>query len=209
MLSITAGGVGIGKTNPAEMLDVQGNTTINGDITLSTGKSIKNGGDTSIRLGFNNNASTWIRGNASGASSIVDFLNSSSTQVAYITGVGNLFISGFLFENSDKRIKTNINTLNSSNSLSNVLILNPVHYNRVEDNKKRVGLIANEVLDVFPELVNKNDYVYHDTSNNINVDVPDCLNMNYTGLIPYLISSIQELNKKIEFLEKNKKDKDQ
>jgi len=121
---------------------------------------------------------------------------------------GNVWIGGTLTQNSDIRIKNNINTLNSSYSLSNVLNLNPVHYNRVEDNIERVGLIANEVLDVFPELVNKNDYAYHDTSNNIKVDVPDCLNMDYVGLIPYLISSIQELNKKIEFLEKNKKDKD-
>ena len=89
---------------------------------------------------------------------------------------------------SDVRIKTVHSTL--ENNLSKLENITPIYYsfNNFDDDRNRIGLIAQEVQQHFPELVNvdpKTDY----------------LTLDYTGLIPVLLGAIKELKHKVETLE--------
>jgi hypothetical protein len=80
---------------------------------------------------------------------------------------------------SDRRIKENIKTID--NALDKVLSLRGVYYNKIDDpNKQRqVGYIAQEVLDVVPELV-----VYSEEL--------DIYNMNYAPMVSMLTEATKE-----------------
>jgi hypothetical protein len=88
---------------------------------------------------------------------------------------------------SDRRIKENIKTID--NALDKVLSLRGVYYNKIDDpNKERcVGYIAQEVLEVVPELV-----VYSEEL--------DMYNMNYAPMVGMLTEAIKEQQAQIEEL---------
>lgn len=83
---------------------------------------------------------------------------------------------------SDKRLKQKIKPM--STSLDRVLSLKPVSYEfKKRKGEKRFGLVAQDVLKVYPELVSKAD--------------DGMLSIDYVALIPMLITSIQELRAQI------------
>ena len=104
---------------------------------------------------------------------------------------GDAWLSGTLTEASDKRLKKNIVPLSSS--LAGILALNGYNYdwkNPLSSTDLQTGVIAQEVLEVFPELVVTDKEYY---------------SVNYTGLIPHLIEGtktqqalIDEQQKEIE-----------
>ena len=82
---------------------------------------------------------------------------------------------------SDRRAKKNIDS--SNYGLQDVLQLNPVMYNWKKENDndaKTIGLIAQEILDVIPEVVRVPD------------NEEDLMGVKYSELIPVLIKAIQE-----------------
>ena len=85
--------------------------------------------------------------------------------------LGNLNI------NSDARLKSNIISLGST--LAKVLTIDGKSYtmNRDKNNKTNIGVLAQDVQKVFPELVSESN---------------DILSVNYQGLIPVLINAIKE-----------------
>ena len=97
---------------------------------------------------------------------------------------------GTYYRLSDRNQKENINGLQYG--LSEVLRLNPVTHTWLysDSTTPSIGLIAQEVEEVLKELVN--------TTMDGDREVKA---LDYNGLIPVLIKSIQELNKKIEILE--------
>ena len=84
---------------------------------------------------------------------------------------GDLVVTGEVTAYSDKRLKTDIH------SLDNRGLLNPVVYTK--DNKKQIGFIAQEVQEVYPELVSE--------------DVNGYLSLNYQQLTAVLSSQINDL----------------
>ena len=88
---------------------------------------------------------------------------------------------------SDRRIKENIKTID--NALDKVLSLRGVYYNKIDDpNKERcVGYIAQEVMEVVPELV-----VYSEEL--------DMYNMNYGPMVAMLTEAVKEQQAQIEEL---------
>ena len=88
-------------------------------------------------------------------------------------------------QNSDKRLKENIKTI-SQNDKDKVLQLVPKTYNMINDENKikRYGLIAQEVEELYPELVTTN------STDGMKL-------MNYVELIPLLLEQIKELKKSI------------
>jgi hypothetical protein len=90
---------------------------------------------------------------------------------------------------SDSRLKENIEPL--SVGLLEVLQLNPVTYNFKSDDTKanQVGLIAQEVLEIIPEVVG----VPIDETNG-------SYGINYAGLTPILVKAIQELKAELDAL---------
>ena len=97
---------------------------------------------------------------------------------------------GTYYRLSDRNQKENIKGLEYG--LDEVLRLNPVTHTWLFSNstKPSIGLIAQEVEEVLKELVN--------TSMDGDKEIKA---LDYNGLIPVLIKSIHELNKKIEILE--------
>jgi hypothetical protein len=106
------------------------------------------------------------------------------------SGVGVVKTSGSQSwaAHSDSRIK-NIHSV-MENNLSKLESISPVYYsfNYFEDNRNRIGLIAQEVQEHFPELVDTDPKT-------------DNLILDYTGLIPVLLGAIKELKNKVEDLE--------
>lgn len=91
----------------------------------------------------------------------------------------------YTFSNiSDGRLKENIVTVDSA--LDKVLQLRGVYYNWIIDteNKKHIGLIAQETAAVCPEVVN-----YHDET--------DTYSVNYSELSGLFVESTKELNQKL------------
>lgn len=96
------------------------------------------------------------------------------------------FIASSITESSSITLKENINPL--INTLDKILQLNPVTYDRKNSlNKNEVGLIAEEVNKVIPNLVSK------DSEGKMQ-------GINYTRLSVYLIDAVKTLAKEIEEL---------
>lgn len=95
---------------------------------------------------------------------------------------------------SDARLKSNITPIDIG--LHEILELYPVTFNWKNDSNESLhyGLIAQEVEKVIPNAVIRSDIVTNDT--------PDGqMFLKYEEIIPILIKSIQELNKKVELIE--------
>jgi hypothetical protein len=99
-----------------------------------------------------------------------------------IFGNGNATLTGFLTQNSDKKLKKNISPI--TNALSSLCHLNGYTYRWISEHKDTMlqsGLIAQEVETVLPHLTSKQD--------------DGMLSVNYVGLIPYMIEGIKTLKK--------------
>ena len=87
---------------------------------------------------------------------------------------------------SDVRKKTNIKTI--ENSLSKVNKLRGVEFNKISNNKKSIGVIAQEIEKIIPEVVHTDENGYKSVAYG-----------NITGL---LIEAVKELKQEIEELKK-------
>jgi hypothetical protein len=77
-----------------------------------------------------------------------------STVPAYALDVaGTIRATGDVIAYSDARVKENVLTL--ENSLELVKKLRGVSYNKIGESEKKVGVIAQEVLEVLPEVVSQ------------------------------------------------------
>jgi hypothetical protein len=98
------------------------------------------------------------------------------------TTVSNdLTVNGDVVVSSDARIKSNIVSLGST--LSRLLLIDGKSYTMTKDGKQKIGVLAQEIKQVFPELVSEDDN--------------EMLAVNYQGLVPVLINAIKEQNNKI------------
>ncbi|MEO9870417.1 tail fiber domain-containing protein [Ekhidna sp.] len=91
-------------------------------------------------------------------------------------------------QTSDRRLKKNIQSLEKP--LENVLKLRGVSYqwkDEFKSQRNQIGVIAQEVEEVYPEFVHTND--------------EGMKAVNYAQMTPVLIGAIKELNKKVEKLE--------
>jgi hypothetical protein len=67
------------------------------------------------------------------------------------TSNGAFTAAGTLTSNSDSRLKTNVSTI--ENALEKALALRGVMYDRISNGKREMGMIAQEVEAIIPELV--------------------------------------------------------
>ena len=121
---------------------------------------------------------------------------------------GDVFSAGSYLP-SDRRLKTDIRTVNSSLERIQRLKVKSYHYHKhlMEfinlDDREQTGLIAQEVEEIFPELIKE---VRHSTLSPEEIITGatdkqiDFKSINYIGLIPHLIKSIQEQQKQINRL---------
>jgi hypothetical protein len=126
-------------------------------------------------------------------------------QVQYdgeVVSAGNITAFGTSFMNvSDKRLKKNIHTI--SESIDRILELRPTEFVWKESEKQDVGFIAQEVEEIIPEVVETSrGFLNTDEEED---DIKDMKTVSYTKLVPYLVDTIQVMDKRIKELEKKVK----
>ena len=115
--------------------------------------------------------------------------STSDTDAITIANSGNVTfgqdvtVSGDVVISSDARLKSNIVSLGAT--LSKLLHIDGKSYEM--KGKQKIGLLAQEIQEVFPELVTE--------------DQNEMLSVNYQGLVPVLINAIKEQEDKISRLE--------
>lgn len=125
------------------------------------------------------------------------------TYAGYFTGdmkVTGTITAATVSTTSDERLKENIQSVSSLSLTDGLRSLRPVAFNYKVDTtlfsydeeaqemrNTHYGLIAQEVRQIYPDIVYENQDGY--------------LSINYTELIPLLIQSVQELTAKVESLE--------
>jgi hypothetical protein len=104
------------------------------------------------------------------------------------TITGNLTVTGTITESSSIKLKENVET--SEGNLEKVVNLRPVTYNKIGSETTELGLIAEEVAEVYPE------FVQYDEDG-------DPIGVHYSRLTAALIGAVKQLTKRIETLENN------
>ena len=113
------------------------------------------------------------------------YVPDNSVRMTFDTG-GTLTLSNRLVELSSIRYKTNVESLTPA--LDKVLQLRPVYYTKIGGTgSTEIGLIAEEVAEIYPELIKYNDAGQVD-------------GINYTRIAPILIKTIQEQHEIIKKL---------
>jgi hypothetical protein len=102
---------------------------------------------------------------------------------------GSATLAGDLTVDSDARLKANITSL--GNTLSKLLLIDGKSYTlKSDESVEKIGLLAQEIQKIFPELVKQAG------------DDEGTLSVNYQGLIPILINAIKEQQEQIKHLKK-------
>jgi hypothetical protein len=193
MTVLKNGKVGIGRTDPSYLLDVNDTVRV-ASFRMETGAT--NG--YVLKTDASGNA-TWqpditgidydwnIVGN--NLMSAVPGFVGIRMYPSYPLDVNGPIRCQYVYEISDKRFKKNINTISSA--LEKVLKIRGANYeyktNEFADKGfsegKNYGFIAQELKEVLPELVKQDDEGYY--------------SVNYSGVIPVLVEAIKEQQKEI------------
>ena len=105
---------------------------------------------------------------------------------------------------SSKHLKTNIEPITTEEA-EKVLQLNPVSFDYINEDKDKRGLIAEEVMKVFPQCVsipegyNEDSFIYDD-SKTFCENASNVPSIDYSSFVPYLIKMIQIQQAEIEEL---------
>lgn len=163
-------------------------TNIRGNASVSAPSTSDHSLGTRITL-YDSTATAWY---AIGIESDTMWFNSDNQYKWYVDAVqrmildssGNLTASGNITAQSDRKAKKNILTI--ENALKKVLNLRGVKYNKIEDNSAGIGVIAQEVEEIIPEVV---------------MDGKDGFkSVAYGNMVGLLIEAIKEQQKQIDEL---------
>ena len=173
------GNVGIGTTFPGAKLHVA-----NGEIRVGSLEELSDGG--SFLLQLNSNFAPLTNGNRN--------LGNSSYRW------NTLYATNGSINTSDARDKKNIQPLQYG--INEVMQLEPVRYEwkAFLYNGEKLGLLAQDVLDVIPEVVVTHDYEINEDETHTLVEM-DRMGMYYSDLIPVLVKAIQDQQGLIDSLE--------
>jgi hypothetical protein len=154
-------------------------------ITMFTGglaAFTANDTTTLVRLGGANAYITNSTGNFISSNTLIGPGSVSTGYRLYVNGT--IYATGDITALSDISVKDNIMTI--TNALDTVSNLRGVSYTVKETGEGKIGLIAQEVKKVLPEVVVEN-------SDNIGIA--------YQNIVAVLIEAVKELKKKVEDLE--------
>lgn len=119
---------------------------------------------------------------------VLRFMESSNIKVSMDIS-GNLYATGNVGAYSDIKIKTNIKTID--NALTKVEMLRGVEYNRIDNGDRQIGVIAQEIQKVIPEVI-----ISTKDSNG-----EELLAVSYGNIVAVLIEATKELSEKVKLLE--------
>ena len=191
-------GVDITGELQCDSLDVDGNSNLAGDVDF-VGDTYSAVWDKSAnRLKFNDNAYIAL---GTGADATL-YVNGSHAYFDLHAGIGNFYIrdgttTRFTFDDggdftatgnvtaySDVTLKENIETI--PNALDKVLRLRGVEYDRIDREEHQIGVIAQEIEEVIPEVVITNEEGIKSVA--------------YGNLVGLLIESVKELKAEVNDL---------
>jgi hypothetical protein len=192
------GKVGIGTSSPQGLgLHIKSSSTASGENMLVLERTAEAFNTSILYKGlYNGVPSSWATRLTLGSFQIRNLANNKGLQ---IQENGDLIVSGTVTANgvlltSDRSFKTDIKPLGSA--LASLQSLNSYRYywkDKSRGTKQQIGLIAQEIQQVYPELVNE--------------DKEGNLSVNYIGLIPVLLEAIKEQQQQIKKLEAKSTDR--
>lgn len=181
LMNASNGNVGIGTATPATKLEVVGDLRITGDanfIRFNEGQYIRDAAGSNFEIQTHGDFVPDTDGNHSLGTDANTWFDVWATDPTINT--------------SDARFKKNI--VNSPYGLKEILQLRPVTYQWLKgpDDAKRIGLIAQEVQKIIPEMV-KDSRIIQDHETGKTTKVPTTrLGLQYDALIPVLVRGMQE-----------------
>ena len=159
-----------------------GRMTIASDYaSMVIGQYNSSGSSATSATSFSTSAPAFVVGNGTASNAKSDAFKVMFNGDTTISN--DLTVSGDITISSDARLKSNIVSLGAT--LSKLLLIDGKSYDM--KGKEKIGVLAQEVKEVFPELVS--------------TDENDMYSVNYQGLVPILINAIKEQDDKISRLE--------
>ena len=198
-LTTKTDGVDITGELQCDSLDVDGNSSMSGDVDFigdsygavwdKSANKLKFNDNAYISLGTGSDASLYSDGSHAYfdlQSGIGNFIIRDGTTTRFtFDDAGHFTATGDLIANSDIKLKTNIQPL--ENSLEKVNQLRGVSYDRVDIEKDNcIGVIAQEVEEVYPEFVSEGE--------------DGIKGVDYSKMVAVLIESVKELTEEVNTL---------
>jgi len=185
----TGGGGGSGSNNPQQPGAAGGSGLILFKFNYPYIKSYNTIYNNDATFGYRNTSTTFnpaivqLNSGQTFINSLSQYINFNFENVnkCKMDSSGNLTLNGDIFIYSDGRIKENITPITSA--LDKVNDLSGITYNIINKPKKQIGVIAQEVEKVLPEVI-KND--------------GELKTVAYPNMIGLLIEALKELNDKVD-----------
>ena len=163
------------------------NSTYSYSVDLPNNQFVRqknSSGTLGLLLGMSSDNNTYLRGFSG-----VQIQTNNGTTAITISSSQNTTFAGTITENSSIRYKDNIETVKYG--LDKVLQMRGVTYTKKDTGLKELGLIAEELNEILPEVVLKNEEGEPDS-------------VSYGRITAILIEAIKDLKKEIEELKSNK-----
>ena len=178
-----SGNVGVNTATPSYNLTVDSGANDIGIVTASS--------DSGSYVGFLDNATSTIpKVGAVGNKLILDasqYVGVRKTNPSYALDVnGTIRATGNVIAYSDARVKENVETI--PNALDKVKAMRGVGYNKIGEEKRSIGVIAQEMLEVMPEVVSQDEQGMYSVA--------------YGNLVGVLIEAVKEQQQQIDELKK-------
>jgi len=191
-IHFTTGDVGIGTNDPDATVQIEANSSRTDPLL-----TLHHDGSSFVRQAYanntadeekwyilaqpqqaNNTANAFFRIFYTDSDGVADWETDSGINVLDIDGKGDATLAGTLTENSDIRLKKDITPITDALfSLSQIHGYRYQWKNRVNKDDQ-IGLIAQEVQAVYPELISENE--------------EGMLSVSYTKMVPVLLEAIKE-----------------
>ena len=157
-----------------------GYTTASDYASTVIGQYNSSGSSATSANSFSTSAPAFVIGNGADSSNKSDAFKVLFNGDATVSN--DLTVSGDVVISSDARLKSNIVSLGST--LPKLLQIDGKSYEM--KGKQKIGVLAQEIKEVFPELVSEDDN--------------EMLAVNYQGLVPVLINALKEQQSEIDEL---------